>query len=123
MLRSFGGGGGGSSAASGGSDAITSRGDPSNSDVGKKIFAIISRYAQSHYPKNAQRMRKIGVVGVHFTYTASGDVKGLRVTSSSNVDSLDEGALSAVERTKGSFPKVEKDMEFNFSIKYTLNFN
>ena len=68
-------------------------------------------------------MRKIGVVGVRFTYTASGDVKGLRVTSSSNVDSLDEGALKAVERTKDSFPKVEKDTEFNFSIKYTLNFN
>ena len=112
----------GSSSASSGKDAISQQGDPNNSDIGKKIRAIISRYAQSHYPNNAKRRKQTGIVGVTFTYKANGEVTNLRVYSSSGSDSLDEGALTAVERTKGSFPKVDQDTTYKFQIAYKLNF-
>ena len=110
----------GKNASSQGASVKTSQGSAKKDNVFAKIQQIISNYAKKHYPNQAKRRHQQGKVSIKFTYHQNGDVTGLKVTSSSNVASLDEAAIKAIQKTKKHFPKIDETYEISTTINFEI---
>lgn len=57
-----------------------------------KLLALIEKYKS--YPSSAKRLNQSGKVYVSFTILKTGDIKNIKITSSSNYEKLDFAALN-----------------------------
>lgn len=90
--------------------------------VGDENFEQIRRAIKKHhkYPKNAVKMRKQGVVEMVFTLHTDGRVSGIKVSSSSGHEILDEAASETISSASKDFPKLTNDRAVRIPISYKL---
>lgn len=71
------------------------------------------------YPRKAQMLRQEGTAVVQFTYTKSGNLKGLRLLKSTGIKELDEAAMRTIVRASANFPSVEQ----NYTLRLPITFD
>ncbi|AQW86347.1 energy transducer TonB [Campylobacter pinnipediorum] len=94
----------------------TSAGDERFSKIQREIY----KKHKDNYPKNAQKMRKQGIVEVSFLLKKSGAVENIKVVSSSGIDILDNAAMKTIKLASKYFPILDEDYLIKIPMKYKL---
>ncbi len=88
-------------------------------EIAAQIYKIISAYIAKNYPKDALRRNQSGSVTISFNYSPSG-VSNAQILQSSNIKSLDNASLNAIEKTKHLFPKTDKNFVFKLPVRFAI---
>lgn len=83
-----------------------------------KIVSAIKKHQR--YPKQALKMRKMGVVEVSFILHKDGNIKNLKLLKSSGVAVLDEAALKSVQKASKEFPALEDEYTISLPISFKI---
>lgn len=88
-------------------------------EIAAQIYKILLAYISKNYPKDALRRNQSGNVLVAFNFGLGG-VTNLQIIKSSNVASLDNASLKAIEKTRHLFPKTNKNFAFELPIRFAI---
>lgn len=83
-----------------------------------RIVSAIKRH--QHYPKQALKMKKQGVVEVSFTLLKDGSTKDIRLIKSSGVASLDEAAIKSVQKASKEFVGLDDEYKISLPIAFKI---
>ncbi|WP_200217004.1 energy transducer TonB [Campylobacter sp. 2018MI34] len=72
------------------------------------------------YPRQAIKMRMMGVVLIEFLWKQEGKLEYLKIIKSSGHKLLDESALKTIQLASKHFPKYDKNIKILIPINYKL---